>query len=1202
MKAIRRLLSLARDSRFALVITVLSGFLAGLLIIGQAAGLSRVVAGVFLDGKRLQESAELLRLLALIVFMRAGLAWVSETSGTALAVKIKSNLRQRLFSKLLCLGPAYTQSQRTGELVNSAVEGVEELDAFFSQYLPQLFLAALVPLSILIVVFPRDPISGLVLLLTAPLIPIFIYLIGKTAEKLTKRQWDTLGSLSAHFLDSLHGLTTLKELGRSKEHANSITETSNRFRDVTLGVLRFTFLSALVLELVATVSTAVVAVEVGLRLLYGHLVFQQAFFLLLLAPELYIPLRMLGLRFHVGMSGATAARRIFEILDAPVPGDHFSQIVERNGLQSSFSPIARIAFENLSYIHPGEVVPALREISLEIHTGEHVALVGSSGAGKSTIAALLLGFIRPTSGMIVINDDPLSRIPMESWRDLVAWVPQDPYLFHETIAANLRLARPDASEEHLFASIKAAHLDQFVQSLPHGYETMVGEEGARLSSGQAQRIALARAFLKNAPILILDEPTSSLDPGQEELVEKAIHTLMEGRTVITIAHRLNTVFQADRIFVLEQGSLVETGTHRDLMEQGGIYSQLVGASLQTMDFNARSQVQNEIVDIIPASPVSSPPTAATPDPFSAPIFRLLGFLKGSWSWVVFSVLLGVLTVGSNVGLMGTSAYLVSSAGLHPELGALQVAIVGVRFFGISRGVFRYAERLVSHSVTFRVLARLRDWFYRALEPLAPARLMQYRSGDVLSRIVADVETLENFYVRVVNPPMVALIAAIGMLIFFSLFDLQLAGAYLGIMLVLGIGIPVLSWLLNHHPGAEWVTRRAALQARLVDGIQGLADILAASRGRDFAEKLLRDENACSQTRQQLGSLNGFSNALVTLALNLGMLAILALAIPLVASGQLSGVMLAVLTLSAPAGLEGLIPLTTAAQTLSSSMQAARRLFEVVDAEPTVRDGDIDRNDSLSFIPSAGHLLRIKDLGFSYPGQSEPALQDINFQLAPGNRIAIVGPSGAGKTTLVNLLLRYWDFSAGQIILDGCDLHGVNQETVRRMFSVITQRTFFFNDTIRKNLLLACPTASKSEIQNAAEQAQIQEFISGLPKGYETIIGERGFRLSGGERQRLAIARAILKRAPIFLLDEPTANLDTINERRIQDILLRSAADRSLLLITHRLVGLENMDEILVLDHGCIIERGTHAELLSLGGLYNRLWDIQNRILHDKSGA
>jgi len=1189
----RRLIALARDSRLALAVTVLSGFLIGLLTIVQANSLSHIVDGVSLGGWSLAESTGLFQLLFCIILLRALLVWISETSSSAVAVRVKSNLRQQLFNKILNLGPSYTRNERTGELVNVAVEGIEGLDAYFSQFLPQLVIAALIPLSILVVVFPRDPLSGFILLLTAPLIPVFMYLIGKAAETLTRRQWDTLSRLSAHFLDSLQGLTTLKELGRSKDRTNSIAEASDQFRDVTLSVLRVTFLSALVLELVATVSTALVAVEVGLRLLYGHLAFQQALFLLLLAPEFYIPLRMIGLRFHAGMFGSTAARRIFEILDLDTEATREQRIAEIPN--DSYSTFKSICLSDLYYTYPGETQPSLYDVSLKITSGEHIALVGASGAGKSTLAGLLLGFIKPDQGSVRVDGNLLDEISIEGWRNLVAWVPQSPYLFHDTIAANLRLAKPDATDEQMTAASRAAHLDGFIQSLPKRFGTSIGEEGTRLSGGQAQRLALARAFLKNAPILILDEPTSNLDPEQEMLVESAMHELMQGRTVITIAHRLNTVFRADRIFVLEQGHLVESGTHHELMAQGGVYARLVGGSAQSVTRAMGPEGDKVIIkdtrsnhhDLeLNRQDVTTHRQLPTP-------FRLIRFLNGSWGWVTLSILLGVLTVGSNVGLMGTSAYLISMAALHPELGALQIAIVGVRFFGIARGVFRYSERLTSHNTTFRLLSRLRTWFYRALEPLAPARLMQYHSGDLLTRIVTDIETLENFYVRVIAPPLVAIFVAAGMTFFLGRYDSFLGWAYLIFTLMLGIGVPLLSWILSKHAGADLIWQRAKLKSRMVDGVQGLADIEAFNRGNDYLMRLKTEGESYGRTQRQLASYNGFSSALSACLVNLGMLTILATAIPLVGSGKLPGVLLAVLTLAALASFEAVIPLPLAAQTLSSSLQSARRLFELVDMEPTVRDqsGFSDRqlrNTSLKF----------NGLDFGYPGSSELVLSGINFSLPPGKRLAVVGPSGAGKSTLINLLMRFWDTSQSQILLGDHDIHEYAQDDVRRLFNVITQRTYFFNDTINQNLLLARPTASESEIQRATQRAQIHDFILGLPMGYDTIIGERGFRLSGGERQRLAIARALLKNAPVFLLDEPTANLDRITERRLLDTLFMLTRGQSLLLITHRLVGLEEMDEILVLDHGRIIERGSHDKLLSFGGLYRHLWDLQNQILAD----
>jgi ATP-binding cassette subfamily C protein CydC len=465
-----------------------------------------------------------------------------------------------------------------------------------------------------------------------------------------------------------------------------------------------------------------------------------------------------------------------------------------------------------------------------------------------------------------------------------------------------------------------------------------------------------------------------------------------------------------------------------------------------------------------------------------------------------------------------------------------------------------------------------------------------------------VAMLENFYVRVVAPPLVAMVIATGMTIFLGRYDLSLAWTYLAFIFFLGIGVPLLSWTLSRRAGTELVSRRAALQARLVDGIQGLAELLAFDRGNDYSESLAKYGKDYGRTQRHLALLTGFSNALITLLVNMGMLAVLAFSIPLIATGKVSGLMLAVLTLTALAGFEAVLPLPLAAQTLSSSLQSARRLFEVVDAEPMVRDLSPVYRELLSAAPTSKHELKITNLTFSYPGQSQPALQNISFRLTPRKQIAIVGPSGAGKSTLANVLLRFWDYSDGQILLDGCDLHEFVQEHVRQQISVISQRNYFFNTTLLQNLLLARPNASGSEVQEATRRAQIHDFIIQLPKGYETIIGERGFRLSGGERQRLAIARALLKNAPIFLLDEPTANLDRLTERLILDMLFTLRSDRSLLLITHRLVGMEHMDEILVLDHGGIVERGIHTELLVTGGLYRRLWDVQNRILLDRNEA
>ncbi|MGE5072867.1 MAG: thiol reductant ABC exporter subunit CydD, partial [Anaerolineae bacterium] len=1085
--------------------------------------------------------------------------------------------------------------ERTGDLTAAAAEGIEALDAYFSQYLPQLVVSTLVPVSILLLVFPLDPLSVIVLLLTAPLIPFFMYMIGRGAEAVTKRQYESLSRLSAHFLDSLQGLTTLKLFGQSKAQAANIARVSDQYRDTTLKVLQVTFLSAFALELLATISTAIIAVEVGLRLLYGQMQFQQALFLLILAPEFYLPLRMLGLRFHAGMAGTSAARRIFEILDTPLPARPRAQATP-----AAERPLFEtLELKDLSFTYPGEAQPTLQGISLQIRAGEHIALVGSSGAGKTTLASLLLAFMAPSSGSISVNGMPLDALPPDQWRRRIAWVPQTPHLFHDTLAANIRLGRPDAADAQVEADARAARLDQFIDSLPDGSATVIGEAGARLSSGQAQRLALARAFLKDAPILIMDEPTSSLDAETESLLEASVRDLMRGRTVITIAHRLNTVAAADRIVVLKAGRVVEAGTHAGLLKAGGEYAATVRAqsrSYPAMQAGYASPPQRAayMPGRLTPSDTESKADAAVDSGHRHVLRRLLGFLKGSWGWVALSVLFGSLTIGASIALMGTSSWLISMAALHPSIAALQVAIVGVRFFGIARAVFRYLERLVSHNVTFRLLGRLRTWFYQQLEPLAPARLMEYRAGDLLARVIGDVNTLENLYVRVIAPPITAVIVCIATAVFLAFSDVRLALLLVAAFLLLGVGLPYFVQLSSRRWGQQIVLSRAELQVQLVDGIQGLPDLLVFGRSSDRMAGLQVTGAAYASAQTRMALISGIHSAFYTLVTNLVPWLVLWLVIPQVDSGRLADVMLAPLVLLTAASFEAVSTLPLAAQMWSSTRAAATRLFEVVDSEPAVRE-DPGPADARGADAPVG-ALEISRLTFTYPHQDRPALDNVSLRLEPGRLVAVVGPSGAGKSTLVNVLLRFWEYDQGDICLDGQPIRSFSPDALRNHIAVVPSNPYFFNTSIYENLRMARRGVTREEVVEAAEAAQIHAAIVKLPKGYDTLIGEQGMRLSGGERQRLAIARAVLKDAPILVLDEPTANLDAVTEAQVLKTLFDLMRGKAGLLITHRLVGLDQADEVLVMEHGRIVERGPQSSLLERQGAYARLWRHHNRFL------
>lgn len=573
----RRLLKLAGVVKLSLALAVLGGFLAGIFTVLQARQISTVIARVFLGGHGLDDVLPLLWGLLGLLVARPLAVFLSELAAGEAALRVKASLRDRLAEHLLRLGPDFTSGERSGELVNTAAQGVEQVDAYFSQYLPQLALAGLLPVAYLVIVFPHDPLSGVVLLLTGPLIPFFMFLIGANAQALTSNQWSALGRMSAYFLDTLQGLTTLKALGRSGEQAEKIAAVGEQYRETTVRVMRVTFLSALALELLSTMGTAIIAVQIGLRLLYGRIGFEEAFFLLLLAPEFYLPLRNLGLRFHAGMSGIAAAKRIFGILEVEAPNPELA-VQAALPIQPLFVKLDGIRYDYSS----DRSAPALEDFSLRLNPGEVTALVGPSGAGKSTLAHLLLRFIEPDRGSIHVNGVSLADLPIEDWRSLIAWAPQTPHLFHGTLTDNLRIASPDATTEQMQEALEWAGLSEFVAAQPLGLNTPVGEGGARISGGQAQRLALARVYLRTAssrpvPLLILDEPTAHLDPEQEQILAEKIRELCWDRTTLVIAHHLPTILNADRVIVLESGRVVESGAPQELIRAGGVFARLLDA-------------------------------------------------------------------------------------------------------------------------------------------------------------------------------------------------------------------------------------------------------------------------------------------------------------------------------------------------------------------------------------------------------------------------------------------------------------------------------------------------------------------------------------------------------------------------------------------------------------------------------------------------
>ncbi len=575
-ESLRWLFKRAGTARIWVILAVGLGLGSGILLIAQARLLANIVHGAFMDNLSRHVLWPYFVALFGVVMVRAVLGWGREVAGFHAGAKVREEVRMSLMEHIFTLGPAFTSRQRTGALASTAMEHVEGLNDFYAFYLPQLALAVMIPVAILAFVFPLSWVAGVLLLVTAPLIPLFMILVGMGAESISQRHFQALARISAHFLDVLQGITTLKLYDRSRGEEKNVAKVSSDYRQRTMSVLRIAFLSSAVLEFFSSIAIALVAVYLGMSYLgyinfgdYGKpLTLAGGLFILLLAPDFYLPLRELGTHYHARAEAVGAAEEILKILMIPSPD------ISGKAIALDTPGPVNIHCRDLYLAYEEGKRPALHGVSFQLKYGDKVALVGASGAGKTTILNLLLGFMDPDQGSIMVNETPLADLPPESWRQHLGWIGQNPILFHGTIRDNIRLGRPQASEDELEQAARSARVLDFVQHLPEGLDTLVGEQGLGLSRGQAQRVALARAFLKDALILLLDEPTSGLDSENERLVMSALEKLSSGRTVLMLTHRLANIEKADRIMVLEEGRIVEQGTYAELIEAGGVFQRL----------------------------------------------------------------------------------------------------------------------------------------------------------------------------------------------------------------------------------------------------------------------------------------------------------------------------------------------------------------------------------------------------------------------------------------------------------------------------------------------------------------------------------------------------------------------------------------------------------------------------------------------------
>ncbi|ATL84066.1 thiol reductant ABC exporter subunit CydD [Streptomyces malaysiensis] len=1234
-----RLLRYARATRFFLAASVALGLAGAGLVIAQAMLIAEIVVGAFQHGDGVRALTLPLGLLALVAVGRAVVSWLTELAAHRAGAAVKSELRLRLVERAVRLGPSWLDSQRTGELTTLATRGIDALDDYFARYLPQLGLAVVVPVAVLARIVTADWISALIIVATLPLIPLFMALIGWATQSRMDRQWRLLSRLSGHFLDVVAGLPTLKVFGRAKAQAASIRAITADYRRATLKTLRLAFLSSLALELLSTVSVALVAVDIGMRLVHGEMDLYTGLVVLVLAPEAYLPLRQVGAQYHAAAEGLTAADEVFAVLER--------EPSEAGGSPAPDARGAALALDGLVVRHPGRAEPSLARTSFEIRAGETVAVVGPSGAGKTTLLNAVLGFAAPHEGRVLIGGRDLASLDPESWRRQIAWVPQRPYLFAGTIAENVRLARPDADDEAVRTALRDADALGFVSVLPDGTETRLGEMGAGLSAGQRQRIALARAFLADRPVLLLDEPTANLDGETEASVVEAVRRLAEGRTVLLVVHRPALLPLADRVLRLAgpeggagsgsgsgapvaasptagretagggAGAAGDLRTEACLSVRRGAEVRLSALEAAAGAGRARADVpgggRESMAGAEPRGPLGEARPgldgtglAAADDPVVSRgsvssyrtgarsprgvLARVRVGARGGRGRFGLALLLGSLALLSAVGLMAVSGWLISRAAQQPPVLYLMVAVTATRAFGIGRAVFRYAERLVSHDAVLRVLAVLRVAVYRRLERLAPAGLGRTRRGDLLSRLVADVDAVQDYFLRWLLPVGTALIvgaASVG----FLTWVLPEAGAVLAAgLLVAGVVVPAVSGALARRAERRLAPARGALSAQVVDLLAGAAELTVAGALPRRLDEVRRADGALTRIARRTAAAAGTGAGLSALVCGLTVAAAAWVGVPAVADGRIHGVWLAVVVLTPLAAFEAVAGLPLAVQHRQRVRRAAERVYEVLDEPLPVREPDEARREEA---PSTPYPLVLRGITARHPGQSAPALDGFGLELRPGRRVAVVGPSGAGKSTLAQVLLRFLDPEGGTYTLAGRNAAALDGDAVRRLVGLCAQDAHVFDSSLRENLRLARPGASDDELRSALAGARLLDWVDGLPDGLDTLVGEQGARLSGGQRQRLALARALLAEFPVLVLDEPAEHLDLPTADALTADLLSATRGRTTVLITHRLAGLAAVDEVIVLDGGRAVQRGTYEELASADGPFRRMLERED---------
>jgi ATP-binding cassette subfamily C protein CydCD len=1186
-----RLWIFTQGVRLRILWAVLVGLVAVSLGVARLGLLGWLIGAVF-AGSALGSLALPIALIAAIMVLRGGFEQWRTMIAHRTAARVQQRLRRAIYDKIVALGPGTIGRQRSGALTLSLIDGVEQLESYFGRFLPQFLIALLTPLLIFAVIATIDlPVATV--MAGFALVALFAPAIWHRLDvaKSLGRQ-NSYAAFASEFLDSIQGLATLKAFGQSRARADKLEIEAHELFRSTMWVLATNTLGRGITDSAIACGAAGALALGALRVDQGALSLSGLLVILMLGVEIFRPMRELRTVLHQGMVGLSAAQGIYRILDERPAVENAP--AAPLGTSGGGPLVPTVSFADVRFRYPGTRRLVHDGLSFEVAAGERVGLVGASGGGKSSIVRLLLRFYDPENGAIRIGGYDLRALSFEQIRSVISVVNQDTFLFHGTVEDNIRMGRPDASVADLQAAARAANIHDFVMGLPQGYGTVVGEKGIKLSGGQRQRVAIARALLRDTPILVLDEALSAVDAENEAVIQEALDRLMRGRTTLILAHRLSSVIDCDRILVLDGGRVAESGRHDALMRADGVYARL-------MEEQAHESQAADLIDVAPWARGDGAPSARGAEtiadipggaskPVTEGIIKAegLGWLRLVAALMVMIVpwkgrlgatfLFGVLRVLAFIGV-GVLSALVVLALKHGEPYAPYLWALAV--VAPLSGLLHWFESWLAHDMAFRLLAEMRIDAFRKLDALAPAYLVRRRTGDLMALATHDIELVEYFFAHTVAPAFVAVLVPAAVLVVLAAASPWVALALVPFLAAVGLS-PFLMRRRVDRLGSAAREAAGELGAFAVDSVQGLAEIVAfqQEQARGAALDALSERHV--RLRLPFFAELTWQQSLLEVLTGLGGLVVVVAGAALAARGAIDPAVLPLLTLLAMAAFLPVSEIAQIGRQLADTLGATRRVFALANEPVPVTDGP-----GVAARPGAA-ALTLERVGFAYPGQHRRALSDVDVAIPAGKTLALVGSSGAGKTTTAQLLMRFWDPDSGRITLNGVDLRDYKLDDLRRQIALVAQDTYLFNDSLRRNILIARPDADAAALQAAVEHAALGELVAILPDGLDSAVGERGTSLSGGQRQRVAIARAFLKDAPVLILDEATSHLDALNEQAVRGALDRLKADRTTIVIAHRLSTVRDADLIVVLDQGRVAEIGTHDTLLAKRGYYARL--------------